>query len=383
MQENEVFVIDLTSANTSGEIINSISLALEIPNASGKKIFLKLKDTILNKSQLLSIQSLISSYGSVLSKVETQSLITYEVCEGLNIPVTKPFEYGSDTEPKNEPGEEIKQETTGSIQTPDEFSAKSYSEVKSPEELFADKVSADGLQAGGAGMNLGQNLEELRQEVAAQEATVPTVSEEQQPEIVDDFMSFEEEQAPTEQPQVEAGQQLQGENLFLQNGEESIFGDPVASDLGERKTISVYKKANEEEGDDYYEEVDFYAPPTDEPVLIDSKQTIYVTQTLRSGQILEFDGNIIIIGDCHPGSEIKASGDITVWGVLGSIAHAGIKGNKEAKIRALKMHAVQLRIADCYSRRPDGDNIPYIVKSHTFTPEEARIVDNGIVLFKI
>ena len=153
----------------------------------------------------------------------------------------------------------------------------------------------------------------------------------------------------------------------------------------ERQTITVYKKASEAnlQNEEDFEEVDFYAPPTNEPVVIDNKQTIYVNQTLRSGQTLEFDGNIVIIGDCHPGSEIKAAGDITVWGVLGSIAHAGSKGNREARIRALKMNAVQLRIANCYSRRPDGGNIPYIVKSAIFTPEEARIVDDNIVLFKM
>ena len=47
------------------------------------------------------------------------------------------------------------------------------------------------------------------------------------------------------------------------------------------------------------------------------------------------------------------------------------------------MNAVQLRIANCYSRRPDSGNIPYIVKSSVFTPEEARIVDDNIVLFKM
>ena len=152
-----------------------------------------------------------------------------------------------------------------------------------------------------------------------------------------------------------------------------------------KQTMETYKKAYDEDEEDKqtWEEVDYYAPPTDEPVVVDSKQTIYVNQTLRSGQVLEFDGNIVIIGDCHPGSEIKATGDITVWGVLGSIAHAGMKGNRDAKIRALKMNAVQLRIANCYSRRPDGTNIPYIIKSSVFTPEEARIVDDSIVLFKI
>ena len=170
---------------------------------------------------------------------------------------------------------------------------------------------------------------------------------------------------------------------FVKEGFEEF--KPIEFNEENLQTMETYKKAydeNEEEKQTW-EEVDYYAPPTDEPVVVDSKQTIYVTQTLRSGQVLEFDGNVVIIGDCHPGSEIKATGDITVWGVLGSIAHAGAKGNRDAKIRALKMNAVQLRIADCYSRRPDGTNIPYIIKSSVFTPEEARIVDDSIVLFKI
>lgn len=153
----------------------------------------------------------------------------------------------------------------------------------------------------------------------------------------------------------------------------------------QKQVIGVYRKADEKENAEFLqdEEVDFYAVPTDETVVIDTKDTIYINQTLRNGQTVDYDGNVVIIGDCHPGSEIKATGDITVWGVLGSIAHAGAKGNVEAKIRALKMNAVQLRIANCYSRRPDGGNIPYIIKSSTFTPEEARIVDDNIVLFKM
>ncbi|MCK7488715.1 MAG: hypothetical protein MZU97_26860 [Bacillus subtilis] len=73
--------------------------------------------------------------------------------------------------------------------------------------------------------------------------------------------------------------------------------------------------------------------------------TLYVKQTLRSGQTVNYDGNVVIIGDCHPGSEISACGDITVWGILGGIAHAGSAGNSSACIRALKINAIQLRIS--------------------------------------
>ncbi len=190
-----------------------------------------------------------------------------------------------------------------------------------------------------------------------------------------------------EAPKEQENKIQENENQNPEPKKEEGFEEFKPIELNEEnlQTMDTYKKAydeNEEEKQTW-EEVDYYAPPTDEPVIVDSKQTIYVNQTLRSGQVLEFDGNIVIIGDCHPGSEIKAAGDITVWGVLGSIAHAGSKGNRDAKIRALKMNAVQLRIANCYSRRPDGTNIPYIIKSSVFTPEEARIVDDSIVLFKI
>ena len=86
-------------------------------------------------------------------------------------------------------------------------------------------------------------------------------------------------------------------------------------------------------------------------------ETVYVKQTIRSGQIVSHDGNVVIIGDCNPGSEIIASGDITVWGELKGIAHAGAQGNESAVIRALKLDAIQLRISGCYARRPDRANI--------------------------
>ena len=129
--------------------------------------------------------------------------------------------------------------------------------------------------------------------------------------------------------------------------------------------------------------LDFSKEYTKEDIELEAFPTKYIKQTIRSGQVINYEGNVVIIGDCHPGSEIRALGDITVWGVLSGIAHAGYRGNINAKVRALKMNAVQLRIANCYSRRPDSTNIPYIIRSSIFTPEEARVVDGEIMLFKI
>lgn len=112
-------------------------------------------------------------------------------------------------------------------------------------------------------------------------------------------------------------------------------------------------------------------------------ETLYIKQTLRSGQTIHYEGNVVIIGDCHPGSEIVAEGDITAWGILSGIAHAGSKGNNRASIRALKINAIQLRISDLIARKPDRLIIEKIEKTSTFTPEEAKISEGEIIIYAL
>jgi len=111
------------------------------------------------------------------------------------------------------------------------------------------------------------------------------------------------------------------------------------------------------------------------------EDTLYIKQTLRSGQKLEHEGNIVIIGDCKAGSEIIATGDITIWGILGGIAHAGSKGDYKSKIRAFRINAIQLRIADLLARKPDAIEMEKIDKHNQFTPEEAKITNGEIVIY--
>lgn len=111
--------------------------------------------------------------------------------------------------------------------------------------------------------------------------------------------------------------------------------------------------------------------------------TTYIKQTLRSGQTVNYNGNVVIIGDCHPGSEIIASGDITVWGVLSGIAHAGASGDSNTCIRALRINAIQLRIADFFARRPDKFEVEKNEKYIAFIPEEAKIVDGEILIYTL
>ena len=122
---------------------------------------------------------------------------------------------------------------------------------------------------------------------------------------------------------------------------------------------------------------------TKEDKEIDEFSTKYIKQTLRSGQLINCEGNLVIIGDCHSGCEINAGGDVTVWGTLNGIVHAGCYGNTKARVRALKLNPIQIRIAGLFSRKPDGGNVILVDKSNEYTPEEARIINNEIVVFKM
>ncbi|MEM0951143.1 MAG: septum site-determining protein MinC [Cyanobacteria bacterium P01_H01_bin.74] len=111
-------------------------------------------------------------------------------------------------------------------------------------------------------------------------------------------------------------------------------------------------------------------------------ETLYLRQSLRSGQTVRFNGNIIVIGDAHAGCEILAGGDIVVWGELKGIAHAGAKGDYQASIRAMKIEALQLRIADYIARRPDRISYHKERQGHNFSPEIAKVSEGEIRIFK-
>lgn len=67
---------------------------------------------------------------------------------------------------------------------------------------------------------------------------------------------------------------------------------------------------------------------------------------LRSGNRLEYEGTVIVLGDVNAGAEVIAGGNVIVLGIIRGLAHAGASGNKEAIIVANEIDAPQLRIAD-------------------------------------
>ncbi|WP_338253633.1 septum site-determining protein MinC [Dictyobacter halimunensis] len=86
----------------------------------------------------------------------------------------------------------------------------------------------------------------------------------------------------------------------------------------------------------------------------ESTDTLFIRRTVRSGQAIHHDSNVVVLGDVNPGAEIVAGGDIIVWGVLRGMVHAGYPDNENAIVCSLQLSPVQLRIAHLLSRPPEG-----------------------------
>lgn len=103
-------------------------------------------------------------------------------------------------------------------------------------------------------------------------------------------------------------------------------------------------------------------------------RTKFYKNTIRSGQRISYNGNIVIVGDVNSGAEVIASGNIIVLGILRGIAHAGANGNKRAIVAAYMLQPALLRIDDVITRSPDEK----IEKPKM--PEVAKLRDDIIVI---
>ncbi|WP_010239314.1 septum site-determining protein MinC [Clostridium arbusti] len=102
-------------------------------------------------------------------------------------------------------------------------------------------------------------------------------------------------------------------------------------------------------------------------------RTKFLRKTVRSGQVISYTGNIVIIGDVNPGSEIFAAGNIIVLGSLKGDVHAGVNGNDKSIIAAFKLEPKVLQIANIMTRAPENDEKPDY-------PEVAKIKGNTIIV---
>lgn len=147
----------------------------------------------------------------------------------------------------------------------------------------------------------------------------------------------------------------------------------VADFAGARADIAVRRKR----GEASVRRLDPPPAPAAEPsglrVVETPPTTLYQAGTLRGGQALHHDGNIVVVGDVNPGAELIATGDVLVFGRLAGVAHAGAQGDAGARVYALALEATQLRIAT-YIATDDDTRAPGAARAEAALVRDGRIV---------
>lgn len=102
-------------------------------------------------------------------------------------------------------------------------------------------------------------------------------------------------------------------------------------------------------------------------------KTKFIKKTIRGGQLVNYPGNIVIIGDINSGAEVVAGGNIIVLGSIKGQVKAGAGGNKKSVIAAFSLEPEVLQITDMLTISPDDGVKPNY-------PEVAKIKDGAIVV---
>lgn len=107
---------------------------------------------------------------------------------------------------------------------------------------------------------------------------------------------------------------------------------------------------------------------------IATSETKFHKGSLRSGQKLEFEGSLVVMGDVNDGAEVIAGENIVVLGSLRGLAHAGAKGNKDAIIAASIIEAPQLRIANVVREIEKEEINTEEIKEYAYLDEKDNMV---------
>ena len=106
---------------------------------------------------------------------------------------------------------------------------------------------------------------------------------------------------------------------------------------------------------------------------INFSETQYYRTSLRSGQKIENENSIVILGDANSGAEVISGENIVVVGTLRGLEHAGAKGNKKAFISASNIEAPQLRIANIVKEiEKEEENT---TKTYAYVEEDQIIIE--------
>lgn len=128
--------------------------------------------------------------------------------------------------------------------------------------------------------------------------------------------------------------------------------------------------------------LDSVEKPIEKEEIKPQPQCMFYKGTLRSGQVFEADGSVVILGDVNPGGKVIAKGNVIVLGNLKGNIFAGVDGNENAFVVALEMNPMQIKIGDIIARSSDaGAKIAKSKnKAKVLEPKIAYVYDQNIYI---
>lgn len=193
--------------------------------------------------------------------------------------------------------------------------------------------------------------------------------------VLDDKLSFEELLA-------EVVQKFQSNADFLGNNQVAIAFD--GRDLSEEEEAILLHTIQENSRlqivcviDEDEEREALYERSLQERLMaINSNSGQFFKGNLRSGQVMEFETSIIILGDVNVGAQVVSTGNVIVLGNLYGTVYAGASGKEDAFIVATKMNPIQIRISDVIARSSDEKGIPPKVPQIAYLRDGAIYIDD-------
>ena len=141
------FIVDLSNAHKTSEIIYELSRILDLPEAKEKKVCIKFGAVNLNQSQLISVKALIESMDSELEFISTVCEETRIAAESLGIKVSElenkveAPEFKEETsEEKEENGTPVNPELENAL---DKIFGEGDFEERFPEEEVSEEVRSE------------------------------------------------------------------------------------------------------------------------------------------------------------------------------------------------------------------------------------------------
>jgi len=156
---------------------------------------------------------------------------------------------------------------------------------------------------------------------------------------------------------------------FFENANMAIsFEGRKLSDIEEREILDVIEKETDinivcvVDNDELRQQI--FKNAVDTKIAEESAHSgQFYKGTLRSGQVLESESSIIILGDVNPGGKVIAKGNVVVLGSLKGNIFAGAGGDEDAFVVAIEMDPMQIRIGSVIARCSDSTTKSKLKKS--------------------